>query len=433
MKKCFSLISALCIGFSMVSAQQDYKEYIADFSELQKLNVERQELIFTNINSAGSVMFNGSVIEPTALRSRLQNYILSNYVKQGKKYYLVIMQDESISQTHPVFESVAKQHVAAVQSLRQLQAQSRFSKTFAALNDEQKQSIIQSLPLRIYVGAPLPPPPPPAPEIEVLEVIENEPDREEIISVIEEDDDETIYIVVESMPEFPGGQQAMFKFLSEKLRYPIIALQKKLEGRVICQFVVDKDGSVSDVQVVRSGGNAALDKEAVRLLKTMPTWKPGKQRGKLVRVKYTVPVSFKLPRLEQIDDDIISMEYNADRWSQIELETPIPGVYAFSYKPFPENVLVEIKQTEADPEQTIQDLLQNDSYFADITTHSAKETTFWGNKAQLMVYHKPEDQQLNQGIVIAGNVNGKQFIIQTATSNMKETEYLQLVWMIKVK
>lgn len=432
MKKCFLLILALFAGFLSVFAQQDYKEYIADLSELQKLNVERRELVFTNINAAGEVMFNGSVIEPSALRVQLQNHLLSNYVKQGKKYYLVIMKDKAVSTTSPVFETVAKQQVAAVQALRQQQAQSRYGKSFSALNDDQKQGIIQSLPLRMYVGAPLPPPP--APTVEVLEIREDEPEREEI-SIQEEEDagDETIYIVAETMPEFPGGNQAMFNFLKEKMKYPVVALEKKKEGRSICQFIVEKDGTITDVQVVRSAGVASMDREAVRLIKAMPNWKPGMQRGKLVRVKYTVPVNFKLPNLNKIDDEFISMEYNADRWSQIELETPIPGVYAFSYKPFPENVLIEIKQTEADPEQTIQDMLQNDSFFSDLTTHATRETTFWDNKAQLMVYHKPADQQLHEGLVIVGNSNGKQVIVQTFTSNIKETEYLQLVWLIKVK
>ena len=347
MKKCFLLILALFAGFLSVFAQQDYKEYIADLSELQKLNVERRELVFTNINAAGEVMFNGSVIEPSALRVQLQNHLLSNYVKQGKKYYLVIMKDKAVSTTSPVFETVAKQQVAAVQALRQQQAQSRYGKSFSALNDDQKQGIIQSLPLRMYVGAPLPPPP--APTVEVLEIREDEPEREEI-SIQEEEDagDETIYIVAETMPEFPGGNQAMFNFLKEKMKYPVVALEKKKEGRSICQFIVEKDGTITDVQVVRSAGVASMDREAVRLIKAMPNWKPGMQRGKLVRVKYTVPVNFKLPNLNKIDDEFISMEYNADRWSQIELETPIPGVYAFSYKPFPENVLIEIKQTEAE-------------------------------------------------------------------------------------
>jgi TonB family protein len=108
------------------------------------------------------------------------------------------------------------------------------------------------------------------------------------------EDEETIFMVVETMPEFPGGQQALFKYLAENVKYPVIAQENGIQGRVICQFVVNKDGSIVDVVAVRSSGEASLDKEAIRVIKSMPKWKPGKQRGKPVRVKYTVPINFRL-------------------------------------------------------------------------------------------------------------------------------------------
>ncbi len=158
---------------------------------------------------------------------------------------------------------------------------------------------------------PPPPPPPAVQEVEVLNVVEDnvetesieintEDDKEEVVIAApieapeEEEEEEVIFVVVESMPEFPGGQQALFKYLSENVKYPVIAQENGIQGRVICQFVVNKDGSIVDVEVVRSGGDPSLDKEAVRVIKSMPKWKPGKQRGKAVRVKYTVPVNFKL-------------------------------------------------------------------------------------------------------------------------------------------
>ena len=109
-----------------------------------------------------------------------------------------------------------------------------------------------------------------------------------------EEEEEEIFMVVESMPEFPGGQQELFKYLAENVKYPVIAQENGIQGRVICQFVVNKDGSIVDVQAVRSSGEPSLDKEAIRVIKSMPKWKPGKQRGKPVRVKYTVPVNFRL-------------------------------------------------------------------------------------------------------------------------------------------
>ena len=158
-----------------------------------------------------------------------------------------------------------------------------------------------------------PPPPPPAPqEVEVLNVVEDDVEVEEIeinteddkdVEVviappveapIEEEEEEVIFMVVESMPEFPGGQQALFKYLAENVKYPVIAQENGIQGRVICQFVVNKDGSIVDVVAVRSSGEPSLDKEAIRVIKSMPKWKPGKQRGKPVRVKYTVPVNFRL-------------------------------------------------------------------------------------------------------------------------------------------
>ena len=107
-------------------------------------------------------------------------------------------------------------------------------------------------------------------------------------------DDDVIFVVVESMPEFPGGAGAMMKYIAENIKYPAIAQENGIQGRVICQFVIEKDGSVSDVHVSRSSGEKSLDKEAIRLISNMPKWKPGIQRGKPVRVKYTIPVNFRL-------------------------------------------------------------------------------------------------------------------------------------------
>ena len=109
-----------------------------------------------------------------------------------------------------------------------------------------------------------------------------------------EEYDDVVFMVVEDMPEFPGGSQAMFQFLSENVKYPLIARENGIQGKAQVQFTVNKDGSISDVQIVRSAGDPSLDKEAIRVIKSMPKWNPGMQRGKLVRVKYTMPVSFKL-------------------------------------------------------------------------------------------------------------------------------------------
>ena len=157
------------------------------------------------------------------------------------------------------------------------------------------------------------PPPPEAPKVEeVLEIMDNDTEVEEStiqasddtqaavevkytpVEVEEEEvEEQQIFQVVEEMPEFPGGMGECMKFLGKNIKYPTISQENGVQGRVIVQFVVNRDGSIVDPVVVR-GVDPYLDKEALRVIATMPKWKPGKQRGKAVRVKYTVPVMFRL-------------------------------------------------------------------------------------------------------------------------------------------
>ena len=99
--------------------------------------------------------------------------------------------------------------------------------------------------------------------------------------------------VVEQMPSFPGGQSALFQWLSSNVKYPVVAEENGVQGRVIVSFVVERDGSITNVGVSKSV-DPSLDKEAVRVVKSMPKWIPGKQKGSAVRVKYTLPVTFRL-------------------------------------------------------------------------------------------------------------------------------------------
>ncbi len=158
------------------------------------------------------------------------------------------------------------------------------------------------------------PPPPEAPTIaETLTIVEDDADVEESVIAsseetnqaveikyvpvaVEEDEPEeqTIFEVVEQMPEFPdGGMQGLMQYLSKNIKYPTIAAENGTQGRVTVQFVVNRDGSIVDAKVLR-GVDPYLDKEAIRVISGMPKWKPGMQRGKPVRVKYTVPVMFRL-------------------------------------------------------------------------------------------------------------------------------------------
>ena len=147
-----------------------------------------------------------------------------------------------------------------------------------------------------------PPPPPPPPEIieivedEVeieneVEIEETETDEEEMIEI--EQDDEEFFMVVENMPEFPGGDLGLMKFIQKNVRYPAIAKEYNITGKVYVSFIVDKKGNVTNVKIVR-GVDKNLDAEAVRVVSSLPKYKPGKQRGKAVRVMFTIPINFTL-------------------------------------------------------------------------------------------------------------------------------------------
>lgn len=102
-----------------------------------------------------------------------------------------------------------------------------------------------------------------------------------------------VFDIVEQMPEYPGGQAALFEFISKNVKYPEDAVKKKVEGKVFVTFVVDTDGKITDVSLMRKVF-PSLDAEAVRVISAMPNWIPGKQKGQVVRVKYTVPIMFRL-------------------------------------------------------------------------------------------------------------------------------------------
>jgi protein TonB len=159
-----------------------------------------------------------------------------------------------------------------------------------------------------------PPPPPPPKQVVKINVVEDDIDVEDDISIDVEADQNTemqeyvapvrvdeeesaeemqIFMVVESMPEFPGGDANLYKFLAENIKYPQMAKESGIQGRVFVTFVVERDGKVSDVRVLRGIGGGC-DEEAVRVVKAMPKWTPGKQRGKSVRVQYNLPVKFTL-------------------------------------------------------------------------------------------------------------------------------------------
>lgn len=157
-----------------------------------------------------------------------------------------------------------------------------------------------------------PPPPEPPQQTTIIQIVENDVDIEDDIDIDVEADQETevqnyvppvmdeeeeeeqqIFTVVESMPSFPGGEAARIKYLAENIKYPQMARESGIQGRVFVTFVVEKDGSVTDVKVLRGIGGGC-DEEAIRVIENMPKWNPGKQRGKPVRVQFNMPILFKL-------------------------------------------------------------------------------------------------------------------------------------------
>jgi len=158
------------------------------------------------------------------------------------------------------------------------------------------------------------PPPPPA-VVEVLNIVDNnadinadlaifdsEADKETFVDVApvvqavkeeKEEEEAQVFFIVEEMPEFPGGEAALRRFIAEAIKYPVIAQENGIQGKVYVTFVVDKDGGISEAKIAR-GVDPSLDKEALRVVNSLPKWKPGKQRGKPVKVSYTVPISFVL-------------------------------------------------------------------------------------------------------------------------------------------
>lgn len=159
---------------------------------------------------------------------------------------------------------------------------------------------------------PPPPPPPQTVQSDLIQIVEDNTLEEDVEFESMEDDPEEaiiqnydgefsedydpegeVFVVVEEMPSFPGGESAMQAFIRKNLKFPQIALENGISGRVICTFVIDGKGKITGAEVIRSV-DPNLDREALRVINMMPDWKPGKQQGKPVRVRYTLPVVFRL-------------------------------------------------------------------------------------------------------------------------------------------
>ena len=196
---------------------------------------------------------------------------------------------------------------------------------FVALEWTQKDDVLAAEPYPIVSFVPedmipitlpekktVPPPPTAIAKADIIEIVKDDADVDDDIMASIEDNQEwfdpqeyeyvvvepepepdEIFFVAEDQPEFPGGDAALMEYLRKNIKYPAICRENNIQGRVIVTFIVNKDGTITEPEVVKSV-NPSLDKEALRVISQMPNWKPGYQRGKPVRVKFTVPVNFQL-------------------------------------------------------------------------------------------------------------------------------------------
>jgi protein TonB len=190
---------------------------------------------------------------------------------------------------------------------------SRPEKVKGFTKQDSEDVVQESVPVTRQQQQKQPPPPPPPKTTEVINIVDNDVEIEDElvleeteadqetqvqIDMFEEEEEEEseaqIFMKVEDMPQFRGGGVSKFRnYIQKNLTYPTIAAENGIEGTVYVKFVIDKDGSISNVTVLR-GVDPALDEEAVKTIQTAPEWEPGKQRGKPVRVQFTIPIVFRL-------------------------------------------------------------------------------------------------------------------------------------------
>ncbi len=176
----------------------------------------------------------------------------------------------------------------------------------------------------------------PAEEIQKITLPQDKKIKETMETHSKSVPDSVVFEVVEEMPDFPGGMKALMEYLSQNIKYPAEAHAKGIQGRVIVSFIVKKDGSISDIKVVRSV-DPYLDKEAERVIAAMPAWKPGKQRGQAVNVRFTVPVAFRLTGPEPA---------KAEEIKQSDLEEVVVVGYGLKEDSTPDAVGIKTGDTE---------------------------------------------------------------------------------------
>ncbi len=225
--------------------------------------------------------------------------------------------------------------------------------------------------------------------------------------VKKEDAMQEIFVVVENMPEFPGGNEAMMQFLADNIQYPEVAKENGIQGRVICQFVVLKDGTVSDVKIIR-GVDPSIDAEAVRVLKMMPDWKPGTQRGQAVNVRFTLPVAFSLNKNESkiIIDELKTNEGSMSVQAQVQQNFLFPG----GSKEFMRFISERIKYPVEAQEKGVQGVVNasfrvnsaGDITGAEVTGNSDEMATL--NNEVLRVIGEMPQWEKDESLLVSGRV-----------------------------
>ena len=188
-----------------------------------------------------------------------------------------------------------------------------YDKKIVETGTRQAAEVMEEIVMQTQQNTPPPPPPPPQQQTTVLEIVENDKVIENEVNINAEADEKTvveeykapvvteekeveeaeIFTVVEESPGFPGGDEARIKFLQENIKYPTMARESGIQGTVYVTFVVERGGNVTDVKILRGIGGGC-DEEAIRVIKAMPKWNAGKQRGKPVRVQFNMPIKFTL-------------------------------------------------------------------------------------------------------------------------------------------
>ena len=217
-----------------------------------------------------------------------------------------------------------------------------------------------------------------------------------------------VFMVVENPPEYPGGIQELMKFLGKNIRYPVEALKANIQGRVIVEFVVLKDGSVANLEVKRSV-HPLLDEEALRVLATMPKWKPGTQKGKAVNVKFTIPVAFSLMSTEKKTQDenklslqILSNEKN-DALDRAQQSVKTPGTATNTLK---SPIIVVDKKVMGAGFKASKDINPNDIESIVVLKGHEKITKFISqgiplqlSETEIQKFNKLYDKEKNNGVL----------------------------------